>query len=141
MNDILKFVTVDKEKKFGFFFNGTDFRDLLTVEEINRPIASNISNRLNDYISFNGADLISTRRDPLYFKIKYNTVKQNKNAIRNLFANLLVTEELSELYFYDNPDVIYYAKLDGTTEIEEGYNYTKGELTFIIPSACGVCTD
>lgn len=137
MNDILKFVTVDKEKKFGFFFNGTDFRDLLTVEEINRPIASNISNRLNDYISFNGADLISTRRDPLYFKIKYNTVKQNKNAIRNLFANLLVTEELSELYFYDNPDVIYYAKLDGTTEIEEGYNYTKGELTFIIPSACG----
>ena len=99
MNDILKFVTVDKEKKFGFFFNGTDFRDLLTVEEINRPIASNISNRLNDYISFNGADLISTRRDPLYFKIKYNTVKQNKNAIRNLFANLLVQRSYQNCTF------------------------------------------
>lgn len=137
MNDILNLIKQTKDDKFGFFFNGTDFRDLLTVEEINRPIASNINNRLNDYISFNGADFISTRREPLYLKIKYNTTKQNKNTIRNLFANLLVTDELSELFFYDNKDVVYYAKLDGTTEIEEGYNYTKGELTFVIPSACG----
>jgi predicted phage tail component-like protein len=126
-----------------FFYNGTDFRDLIIVENIERPVLSSTENKLNPYIVFNGSDFISSRRQEAKFKITFSYVQENLNTIRRVLAQFLGTEELSELYFYDDPDIIYYAKVDGEIKSSEykANNYTKGygkgELTFIIPSACG----
>ena len=111
-----------------FFYNGTDFRDLIIVENIERPVLSSTENKLNPYIVFNGSDFISSRRQEAKFKITFSYVQENLNTIRRVLAQFLGTEELSELYFYDDPEIIYYAKVDGEIKSSEykANNYTKG---------------
>lgn len=126
-----------------FFYDGTDFRDLITVERIRRPVLSTTENRINDYVIFNGGDFINSRRKGSKFEIEFSYVQENLNNIRRLLGQLLGTDYLGELYFYDDPEVIYYAKVDGDLNVTEhkGTNgtkgYGKGVITFLIPSACG----
>ncbi|MFR9274460.1 distal tail protein Dit [Finegoldia magna] len=125
------------------FYDGTDFRDLITVERIRRPVLSTTENRINDYVIFNGGDFINSRRKGSKFEIEFSYVQENLNNIRRLLGQLLGTDYLGELYFYDDPEVIYYAKVDGDLNVTEhkGTNgtkgYGKGVITFLIPSACG----
>lgn len=123
--------------KFSFTFDGANFKDLLTVEKVNRSFASPTVNHLieNDYSD--GAIFIGSRREPLYIEVEFNYVQENLSAIRRVLSRMLVTDYLGELWFSDEPDIFYYAKLDGQIDLEEGYRHAKGKMTFIIPDAVG----
>ena len=79
-----------------FFYNGTDFRDLIIVENIERPVLSSTENKLNPYIVFNGSDFISSRRQEAKFKITFSYVQENLNTIRRVLAQLFTTQRLME---------------------------------------------
>ena len=120
-------------KKFHFTFNGVDFSDFMTVEEVVRPLASPVVNRLLENEYRDGGELISTRREPLRIRVRFNYQQKNLSAIRRVLGLLLVMREPAELIFSDEPDRYYMAKVDGSTELEESYQFARGEIEFLIP--------
>ncbi|MDY6064960.1 MAG: phage tail family protein [Finegoldia sp.] len=122
-----------------FFFNGTDFRDLLIVEKAERPVFPSVKNTTKEKLIDNGAYFISSRREPMYIKVSFSFVGNQKeiNTVRRVLSTLLYTREPETLFFYDEPDIIYQAKVDGQITFNENHNYVKGTITFIVPDGVG----
>lgn len=122
-----------KKQKFSFTFDGTDFRDLITVEEVKRPLASEVENELVSNRLMTGAMLEGSHRKPLYITVKYNFQNKKLSPLRRVLGQYLVTDELCSLIFSDEPDRYYMAKIDGATDVDESHFYAKGSLTFLVP--------
>lgn len=126
-------VEVEIPEKFHFRFNGMDFSNLLTVEEVKRPLASPTRNNVINNDFSNGSIFIGSKREPLYITVRFSYQQDNLSAIRRVLGGMLVGEELGELVFSDEPDLYYLAKIDGEADLDESYQFARGEITFFIP--------
>lgn len=118
-------------------FNEVELKNLITMEKIERPISSSVENKLitNEYM--NGALYTGSKREPLYITVRFFYTGQNTNAMRRMLSRILITEELKELSFSDEPDIFYYAKVDGDIWYEERRKTGKGTITFLVPEGVG----
>lgn len=123
--------------KFSMTFDGTDFRELITIEQVDRPLASDTKNLMISGDRVDGATFLRSKREALYITVKYNYQTKNLSALRRILGRLMVNEYLAELSFSDEPNIVYYAKIDGLPEVEETYRLGKGELTFVVPDGVG----
>ena len=106
-------------ERLSFSFDGFDFKDLLTIEKVENPVASNVKNNLIETSMMNGGIFLSSKREPKYITVYFN-YKNNVNPMKELLARYLYTEDVAELIISDNPKRMYYAKLDGLIEHNEG---------------------
>lgn len=119
--------------KFSMTFAGQDFKDLITIEEVTRPPFSGVHNELIEYTRKTGGRFVRDHREPLYIQVKFNVVNPSLSPLRRLLGQLLYTDHLAKLIFSDEPNKVYYAKIDGQPSFDEGYRYAKGDLTFLVP--------
>ena len=121
------------EPKFNMTFDGTNSLDLFTIEAVDRPFASATENHLIESDHMNGGIYTGSKRGPLYITVHLSYVQKNLSAIRRLLGRILVTDHIGELWFSDEPDLLYYAKVDGPADVTETWRLGKGSITFIVP--------
>lgn len=126
----------DKKPRLSFSFDGFEFKDLLTIEKITNPIASDTKNNFIENTMMDGGIFIGSKREKKYITVHFNYVN-DLMAMSDLLARYLITGELCELWLSNRPNRFYYAKVDGIIEPEEGPGYARGKVTFVIPDAVG----
>ena len=120
-----------------FNFNGHDFKDLLFVNDISRPIMPEQSSVTQNMGVTNGTTFMYNSFGEAEIKVKVTIIGNNPEdlqAKKQELAGLLYTEEPAKLIFSDTSMYYFMAIVDGQTEIDQTYNVGQGEITFIIPS-------
>ena len=120
-----------------FNFNGHDFKDLLFVNDISRPIMPEQSSVTQNMGVTNGTTFMYNSFGEAEIKVKVTIIGNNPEdlqAKKQELAGLLYTEEPAKLIFSDTSMYYFMAIVDGQTEIDQTYNVGQGEITFIVPS-------
>jgi predicted phage tail component-like protein len=119
-------------------FNG-ERRDYLTVERgRKRPTWSPITRNILTVLGRAGGYLQDTETQirtitvPIF--IKCNSMDELQKIKEDL-ALWLVHDKEKELIFDDEPDRVYYALIEDEPNLDDNWNYAKGELKFICPDA------
>ncbi|MDR2976854.1 MAG: phage tail family protein [Streptococcaceae bacterium] len=117
-------------------FNGVVLTDLFDgITKINRDIGSGWTNNLQSQV-YQGADFISQTINSAKVSfefIKYGTTAEISQLKRKL-AGILNSGEPAPLVFDDEPDLMYFAVIDGDQAYDFDFMKSTGTLTFIVPS-------
>ncbi|MDV2683799.1 phage tail family protein [Alkalihalophilus lindianensis] len=116
------------------FFNGINLREWVAVGEKSRSLAPPIENKLIEvpgrHGSYNFGHELGVRQISIPVNLLGDTREEMMEKAKD-FAGVLITNEAKSLWFPDEPDVFYYAKLSGQTDMEEFVRSGKTTLIFI----------
>lgn len=121
----------------SFTFNGVDMKEFLIVTNVKRSISSEVENKLLETENTNGAIYLKNKFKPMYIIVDFAYKASELSPIRRLLSRLLLTDDLEELIFSDEPNIYYNAKIDGKIDLSEESEHATGTITFIIPEAVG----
>lgn len=130
-----KAAVIDPLKRLSITFDGHDLSDLITIEKIERSVASATRNRLIENDAMNGGIFIGSNREPKTITVHFNYVEENLTEMRRILARYLVGEKTGQLICSDEPDVYYEAKIDGEIKLNESKGYARGSMDFLVPDA------
>ena len=117
-------------------FNGIRKDFLVTLRGKRRPPWAPLERNLIPVIGMAGAHVGGTTIQPLPLEIPVlleSRDLEELKVLREELAEWLVTDEPKELIFDDEPNRIYYAMLDGSTDIDVMTRVGVGMLNFICP--------
>lgn len=121
----------------GYFtFNGQKKDCLVMLRGSKRPGWAQIERGFTEIPSRPGSILSSTKTKAREITVPVLVQYESQPDLRKLeeeLASWLITDEPKPLVFYDEPDRIYYAVVDGTLDIEALVRMGTGEITFICP--------
>jgi predicted phage tail component-like protein len=117
-----------------FNFNGVSSRDLLLVNKVNRSIMPPLSIQKQTIPRRIGSIPFYTALEERVITIDVTILGNTETEIRDnvrALASWLYTEEDKALYFNDEPNRVYNARLEGSTDLDQLANIGEGSLTFI----------
>ncbi|MCM3487900.1 phage tail family protein [Alkalihalophilus marmarensis] len=115
-------------------FNGINLKEWFSIEKVTRPLAPPIEHKTvtvpgRDGSYDNGVRL-GERMISLDVWITAKSKDERQQKIRAVMG-VLFTREPKPLFFDDEPDVFYNAKLSGSTDVDELLRFGKTTLTFV----------
>lgn len=116
-------------------FNGIDMCDYLIISDIRRDILPPIITNTRKIPGNIGEYLIGTDLDMRNIEVDI-TIQGHGRELREqvrIISSLLYTEKEKDLIFKDEPDKLYKAKINGTTNFEEIASIGEGTLQFVCP--------
>ena len=117
-------------------FNGHDFKDLFIIARKSRDILPDITNITQQAPGMAGAHFVREEIGPRYLGVEVTIEDTTRQDLRLKIleaSSKLKTAEPKPLEFKDE-GLIYYAKLDGGTELNEILEMGEGTLNFICPN-------
>lgn len=121
---------------FEVTYSGINLTEYIKVTKVNKSILPNKNITLTSIPNRHGAYYNRSTYEPRIIEIDYifkgNNSEEYNKLIRDLASNLDANEP-SELWFSDEPNLVYYAILQGDTGIDNIKNIGSGKLTFICP--------
>ena len=102
-------------------FDGYDFRPLVAVEQVRRPLLPSVSVSSSDGTGRDGAEFKQATLDPMDIEVDVRLIAPGKGRfeqLRRVLAPLLLKRSPSKLVLPDAPDVYYMAMLSGDTDID-----------------------
>lgn len=124
-------------------YDGFDFRPFLRVEDINRPLISEISTQTETYAGREGSVFGSSSRAEKIIEVTVRLIRPYNDTFslndgfekaRRQLAGRLYRTEPCKLWLHDAPDVYEMAIMSGQSEIEKLVYTRVSTLTFLCPS-------
>ena len=114
-------------------FDGYDFRPLVAVEQVRRPLLPPVSVSSSGGSGRDGAEFKQATLDPMDIEVDIRLIAPGKGRferLRRALAPLLLKREPSKLVLPDAPDVYHMAVLSGDTDIDRFVHTGGVTLTF-----------
>lgn len=121
---------------YGMTFNGITKDFVVVLRGVQRPAWAPIENNLVYVPEMPGAYHESTDVKPRPLSVPILIESDNLSQLKTMteeVSDWLITDEPKELIFDDEPNRVYYAKLEGSGNIEEIIRVGAGVLTFTCP--------
>lgn len=117
-------------------FNGIDFTQIITINDIKRPILPSQRLTTKSIVGRHGAFFFQKQSDALEIEVKITIRGSNPSDLRNKIRDLadkLDTDQPAPLIFNDEPDKYVMAIISDDTNLDEIYRIGQGTLTFFVP--------
>lgn len=112
-------------------FAQTKLTDQFKVVNVKKGILPPRTNYSIDVPSKHGSYYAGFKYNPRTFSVDIVIVNNDINSVMRTIAWMLDLSEPSELIFSDEPDKLYYAVVDGSTDIESILTVGTGTITFV----------
>lgn len=121
-------------------YDGYDFRPILRVEKIDRPIMASVDADYDRYSGMDGGVLGSVRLEPLKIKVTVCAIRPPGGrgtewfeGVRRELSRRLFRREPRKLVLHDAPDLYNMAVLSDDTDVDDLVTAGRCELTFLCP--------